>query len=183
MLEKSKMECPRDAIYEANWYLHYCMSAVVYHVHITTVTCTYHSTDGVGTKCSWPWSAAGRSAVLHCAAVCKGGGRGTTSLSEGPQTRVIGVSLHRHHENQLCQGTNTGQYTSYTCTSTFSCFTVWFEVVEESERLPLSPSLPLLSLPLPPLSPSLPPSPSPPPSLSLSPSLPLPLPLPPSVSS
>ena len=52
--------------------------------------------------------------------------------------------------------------------STFSCFTVWFEVVEESERLPLSPSLPLLSLPPPPsLSPSLPPSPSPPPSLCL----------------
>ena len=173
MLEKSKMECPRDAIYEAknvNWYrgfdIHYCMSAVVYHVHITIVTCTYHSTDGVGAKCSWPQSAAGRSAVLHCAAVCKGGGRGTASLSEGPQTRVVGVPLHCHHENQLCQGTNTGQDTSYTCTSTFSCFTVWFEVVEESERLPLSlssHSLPLLlSLPL---------------------SLPLPLPLPPSVSS
>ena len=128
MLEKSKMECPRDAIYEAknvNWYrgfdIHYCMSAVVYHVHITIVTCTYHSTDGVGAKCSWPRSAAGPSAVLHCAAVCKGGGHGTASLSEGPQTRVIGVPLHRHHESQLCQGTNTGQYTSYTCTSTFAC--------------------------------------------------------------
>ena len=29
------------------------------------------------------------------------------------QTRVVGVSLHCQHEKQLCQGTNTGQYTSF----------------------------------------------------------------------
>ena len=166
----------------------------VFHIRIMDLTstsysyirssCTYHSADGVSAKCCWPQSAAGQSAVLHCATVCKGSGCGTASLSEGPPTRVVGVPLHRHHEKQLCQGTNTGQYTPFTFSSSYF---LPFGLRRKREGLHSSEQCVYFnysSLSLPPsLSPSLPPSLPPSLSLSLPPSLPpLSLPLPLSVS-
>ena len=84
--------------------------------------CTCCSADGVCPERSGTQSAAGRrqSAVLHCATVCKGSGRGIASLSEGPQTRVVGVPLHCHHESQLCQGTNNRDSTSHRVSDRYS---------------------------------------------------------------
>ena len=144
----------------------------VFHIRIMDLTSTSYSYVQVImyiSLCCWPQSAAGQSAVLHCATVCKGSGRGTASLSERPQTRVVGVPLLCHHEKQLCQGTNTGQYTLFTFSSSHF---LPFGLRREREGLHSSEqcgyfSYSSLSLPpsfspsLPPsLSPSLPPTPS-----------------------